>query len=105
MKLQFARRPDKKWAVFDEGEQVLRLDGASTEEVTDWFIQQTRRLLKAWLLSPPPQMTYREMRVRAGLIRCIVCDAIVRLEDYRPELGEENQRCAEHYAVRSATKR
>lgn len=93
MKLQFARRPDRKWAVFDEEEQSFRLDGATTEEVIAWFAQHTTRLLKAWLASPPPQMTYNEMRVRAGQIRCEVCDKVVNVEAYRPQLSERRQRC------------
>lgn len=93
MRLQLARRQDKKWAVFDEAEQCFRLDGATTEEVIVWFLQHTRRILQLWLTDPPPQMSYKEMRLRAGLIRCSICDRVLVLEEYKVELSEERQKC------------
>ena len=84
-KVQVARCPEG-WAVFDEESQQIVYRGPRPEE---YFV----RLVREWLQAPPPQMSYLEMRVRAGELSCGLCGGPVTLADYNHRAPENRQIC------------
>lgn len=74
------------WAVYDEGEGRIVYQGPEPET---YFLSLIRR----WLADPPLQMSYLEMRVRSGEIKCTMCGAAIRLAEYNHKAPETRQIC------------
>lgn len=84
-RLQVARCHEG-WAIFDEEAAKIVYRGPSPES---YFMSMVRQ----WLSDPPPQMTYLEMRIRAGEIACMVCNSSVEVEAYNVRAPESRQLC------------
>lgn len=84
-RVQIAKCPDG-WAIFDEDASRIVYRGPAPET---YFTEELRR----WLLDPPPQMSYLEMRLRAREFPCSSCGEPVEVSDYNHRAPESRQLC------------